>query len=89
MDQITTKINFVEVALGSFEDYADENQRKDYLKLELTSTKDENLKKQLKCYLRFSEPELKRARDQFQDEKLKWMGSTAGNMFRFVLFLNE
>jgi hypothetical protein len=85
MDQITAKINFVEVALGSFEDYVDENERKNYLKLELAAINDENLKKQLKGYLRFSEPELKRARDQFQDEKLKLMGSIAGK-HGFVLF---
>ena len=86
MDQVTAEINFVKVALGSFEDFQDEDQRKAYLKSKLALITDETLRDQLKGYVRCSEDklqdqlnELQRKENLLQEEKLKMMAPPAGN----------
>lgn len=70
MEKIAAEITFVKIALGSFVGNPDENQRQELLISELESISDENLKKQLKGYIISSVSELKRARDQLQEEEL-------------------
>lgn len=78
MGDLAEEIKFVKLALGSFEDYEDEKDRKNYLKSELLLIPDENLKKQLKGYIRSTEEELKRARDHLQEKELKLIGTKTG-----------
>ncbi len=100
MEQVTARINFIEVeinfikiALGSLEDYIDENERKSFLKSKLSLIADETVRDQLKGYVRLSEPELKdlfkelqKERNLLQEEKLKLLDSSAGNhCFAFTL----
>jgi uncharacterized protein YlxW (UPF0749 family) len=85
MDQVTARINFIEVALGSFVGNPDETDRQNSLLSELDSF-DANLKKQLKAYVRSSEQELKdllkelqKKENLLQEEKNRQLGSSAGN----------
>jgi len=85
MDQVTAEINFIKLALGSFEDYTDENERKSALKNELDAF-DANLQKQLKGYVRLSEDKLERLLEELQkkenllqEEKNKQLGSSTSN----------
>ncbi|MBS0646963.1 MAG: hypothetical protein JSR97_10305 [Verrucomicrobia bacterium] len=64
MDKVTARINFIELALGSFEKVYEgedkEKQRKDDLKLKIPLiTTDVLLQEQLEGYVRLSEEELK------------------------------
>ena len=68
MDQLTAKINFIEIALGSFVDYKDSVQRENYLLSELSLINDETLRKQLKGYVGMTKDELKQ---QLQSNILK------------------
>lgn len=72
VEQITAKINFIEVALGSFVGNPDENQRQDFVISELSSV-DETLQKQLKGYVPLSKPALKDQLNKLQERKLKMM----------------
>jgi hypothetical protein len=99
MDQVTAEINFIKVALGSFEDYTDENERKAYLKSELSSIGDELLKKPLKGYVGMAKDgleqqldrleqqlhELQKKENLLQEEKNKQLGSSAAGNRCFVI----
>ena len=91
--QVTAEINFIKTALGSYEDYTDKDERKSFLRSELSSVSDENVKKQLKCYIGMSrkklellqpelqvlQVELQRKENLLQEAKVKQLGLLKGN----------
>jgi hypothetical protein len=94
MDQVTARINFIELALGSFVGTLNETDRQNALLPELDSF-DGNLKKQLKGYVRLSEQELKdllkelqKEKNLLQEEKNKQLGSSAGNRCFIIALIN-
>jgi hypothetical protein len=85
MDQVTARINFIEVALGSFVGNPNEIDRQNALLSELDSF-DANLKKQLKGYVGMTKDkleqqlhELQKEKNLLQEEKNKQLGLSAGN----------
>lgn len=83
MDPVNARINFIEIALGSFEDYADETDRKSALKSKLVQfTSDVLLQDQLKAYVGMSKDRLEHSLEDLRQEKnllLKQSRSSAGN----------
>jgi len=85
MDAVIARINFIELALGSFVGNPNETDRQNALLLELGAF-DANLQKQLKGYVRQSEDklerlleELQRGKNLLQEKELKQLGSSAGD----------
>ena len=85
MDKITARIEFIELALGSFVGNPNETDRQNALLSELGAF-DANLQKQLKGYVRQSEDKLERLLEELQkkenllqEEKNKQLGSSAGD----------
>lgn len=83
MEEITAEIKFIKIALGSFVGNPDESERQNKLLSRLSSiTNDENLKEQLRGYIRLSEAELKEQWKFLQEKELK-STSSVGNLHLF------
>lgn len=90
MDQVTAEINFIKIILGSLGRYEDESERMVFLEKNFLNGIDDTVfRVQLEGYLRLSENELKRARDQLQEEKLKLMGTTPGNVWFLFVWIDS
>jgi hypothetical protein len=86
--KVEAKINFIEICLGSFEDYEeDESERRGYLRGKLARyAVEEDFKDQLKGYIRATEEKLEKQLDYLRQEKLKLSSKLFGISF-FPLLL--